>query len=431
MCERDNLSQTTAPLRAILTMLVDARAAVAQNPQNAQPTLADVHTRVQHSFNQVTKRLKPIYNRLGKYSKALDKVSKLHSRLLEALVADKVTLLQQFLPGKEDDSRSNEHVEALSLDSALLNRAIALHLFRQGYIAVAETFLEESGAHAPRQPYIAEAPTPPPSDEWHDAVAQIAFDWPWLHAQFTDLYRILHAMEHARDLQPAIAWTAQNAALLDARGSDLAFNLRRMQFVTTFLEVCATDKSEAGLDGPLRAWAFAREAFRAFQPRYRRQIEMLFGAVAFYPNITESPYQTEFESGPLVSDMPRQFAREFCSAMGLCADAPLCTAVTAGTVAMPALTRLQKLLSEGLGSWSSTRNEQPIEIDLPESFRFHPIIVCPVSKDQTTSENPPMMLPCGHVLARNSLERISSGAKFKCPYCPRDSHPRDARRMYL
>lgn len=42
-----------------------------------------------------------------------------------------------------------------------------------------------------------------------------------------------------------------------------------------------------------------------------------------------------------------------------------------------------------------------------------------------------MMLPCGHVIAQESLERLSKGTRFKCPYCPTESHPREARRVRL
>jgi hypothetical protein len=57
--------------------------------------------------------------------------------------------------------------------------------------------------------------------------------------------------------------------------------------------------------------------------------------------------------------------------------------------------------------------------------------VCPVSKEQTTDANPPMMMPCGHVIAHESLEKLSKGGRFKCPYCPSESHIRDARKVVL
>ena len=32
-----------------------------------------------------------------------------------------------------------------------------------------------------------------------------------------------------------------------------------------------------------------------------------------------------------------------------------------------------------------------------KEFTYYSVFTCPVSKDQSTPENPPMMLPCGHV----------------------------------
>ena len=72
-----------------------------------------------------------------------------------------------------------------------------------------------------------------------------------------------------------------------------------------------------------------------------------------------------------------------------------------------------------------------VEIPLPPSYHFHSIFVCPVSKEQATEENPPMMLPCYHVIADESLLRLSKGSRFKCPYCPGESHAKDAKRVFL
>ena len=86
------------------------------------------------------------------------------------------------------------------------------------------------------------------------------------------------------------------------------------------------------------------------------------------------------------------------------------------------------IISSHLGT---TRRYPKVEIPLPPSYLFHSIFVCPVSKEQTTDENPPMMMPCGHVIANDSLQRLSKGGKFKCPYCPSESHARDARKVIL
>ena len=105
-------------------------------------------------------------------------------------------------------------------------------------------------------------------------------------------------------------------------------------------------------------------------------------------------------------------------------------AATAGAIALPTLQKLQTIMQQKRTEWT-TENELPVEIPLPPAYQFHSIFVCPVSKEQTTDLNPPMMMPCGHVVALESLQRLSKGTRFKCPYCPGESHPRDAKKVVL
>ncbi|KAJ3224625.1 hypothetical protein HK099_008170 [Clydaea vesicula] len=86
-------------------------------------------------------------------------------------------------------------------------------------------------------------------------------------------------------------------------------------------------------------------------------------------------------------------------------------------------------LSKGL-EWSAA-GELPVEIPLLNSQRYHSIFSCPVTKEQGSEENPPMMINCGHVVAKESLNRLSKGpSKFKCPYCPIESTASQAMRGY-
>jgi len=48
-----------------------------------------------------------------------------------------------------------------------------------------------------------------------------------------------------------------------------------------------------------------------------------------------------------------------------------------------------------------------VEIPLEPEYRFHSVFTCPVSKDQATEQNPPMVLQCGHVLVRESLTKLT------------------------
>lgn len=48
-----------------------------------------------------------------------------------------------------------------------------------------------------------------------------------------------------------------------------------------------------------------------------------------------------------------------------------------------------------------------IEIPLSVEKRYHSVFACPVSKEQSTEANPPMMMNCGHVITKDSLQKLS------------------------
>jgi hypothetical protein len=141
-----------------------------------------------------------------------------------------------------------------------------------------------------------------------------------------------------------------------------------------------------------------------------RETSSLLGSLAFAPALTSSPYKSVFFNQDAWEHAASSFIREFCAMLGLSEKSPLYTAATAGAIALPVLEKLERVMGEVGGQWTSV-NELPVEIPLPHSYLFHSIFVCPVSKEQGTDANPPMMLPCGHVIAKESLEKISRGNK--------------------
>jgi len=73
------------------------------------------------------------------------------------------------------------------------------------------------------------------------------------------------------------------------------------------------------------------------------------------------------------------------------------------------------------------------ELELGSEFVFHSVFACPVSREQSTSENPPMLLPCGHVLCKQSLQKIAKSPvrAFKCPYCPVEATLNSCRAIFF
>ncbi|CAI5478892.1 unnamed protein product [Closterium sp. Yama58-4] len=181
-----------------------------------------------------------------------------------------------------------------------------------------------------------------------------------------------------------------------------------------------------------------------------------------------------------------RFTAHYCSVECLeSAESPLTVVVAAGGEALPMLTKLAALLnhSSGIGSGggsnrvggssttaattptAATSNitapgtsagagagaggggggtgssrraardwqgmeQLPVEIELPRAFHFHSIFACPVSREPASyPDNPPVLLPCGHVVCRASVLKLAKGATrpFKCPYCPLETTPLDCR----
>lgn len=401
--KRSKSSATLDSTQAIIDALQKARDAIASEPTSASVTLAKLHNPVKSSFEAINTGLKEIHGGHNKYSKVLDKLFK-----------------DKPLPSNE--------IDALSPHPALVNRAIYLHLLREGLFDVAMTLNEESAAtsnffYANTTANIGDGSKAVPLgiDETESTRMQ---------EQFTTMYHVLSELRKNHNLQPAISWAREHTKTLEIRGSNLEFELCRLQFVKLFLSDDAADGEQTHVDGPQCALHYAREELQAFSGRYLLELRQLAGAMAFCSNLEESPYRSIFDNHTAWDEVAASFTREFCALMELSAESPLYIAATAGAIALPTLLKLQNIMQQKRTEWT-TENELPVEIPLPPSYQFHSIFVCPVSKEQTTDQNPPMMMPCGHVIAQESLLRLSKGAKFKCPYCPGESHPREAKKVFL
>lgn len=107
-------------------------------------------------------------------------------------------------------------------------------------------------------------------------------------------------------------------------------------------------------------------------------------------------------------------------------------AAAAGSAALPTLLKMAAVMA-AQGQDFRTGEQLPMELELGREFVFHSVFACPVSREQSTPENPPMLLPCGHALAKQSLLKIAknSGRPFKCPYCPMEATPGVCRHIFF
>ena len=337
----------------------------------------------------------------------------------------------------------------------LINRAIAMHLLREGQFSVASTFLHEQQQHGElggeklaserklRSSYTdADGDDSMRRDSYDDMIshyqrdgeADVGADIEKLHSEdlqdkFSEMYSILSQLKQ-RNLTPAILWARLNNLRLGASGSNLEFELSKLQFVWLFKGPSVNGLPDDLNNGQMGALNYARRHFGRFQSRHIKEIQQLCCAMVYAPNLEASPYRHIFEIDSAFDDVAASFTREFCSLLGLSAESPLYVAVTAGSIALPRLLKYTTYMREKKTEWT-TENELAFETPLPPAMIYHPIFVCPVSKEQTTDQNPPMMLLCGHVICRDSLHNIAKGSRYKCPYCPTEGHLRDAVKITL
>ena len=319
---------------------------------------------------------------------------------------------------------------------ALINRAISMHLLREGQFSVASTFLHEGLDHLPPIDDMTK-PTSHTDEDGDDdmqgddaeGTETEALSSGGLQDRFSEMYKILSELK-ARNLLPAIKWAHEHSLQLEAKGSNLEFELSKLQYVWLFKGPAVNglpDDSNNGLAGALQ---YARRDLARFQARNLREVEQLCCAMIYASNLEQSPYRHVFEIKTAFEDVAMSFTREFCSLLGLSAESPLYLAVTAGAIALPRLIKYAAYTKNKKTEWTS-ENELAFETPLPPSMIYHPIFVCPVSKEQVTETNPAMMLPCGHVICNDSLRNIAKGQRYKCPYCPLEGHMKDATRINL
>ena len=382
----------------------------------------------------------PIRQNLDTLNSHIRNVHKAQKDFERALKAAFQKLLGN-LPTAHDPMASHE---------ALINRAIAMHLLREGQFGVASTFINEAQSQAQQTPdstghqssSTAGAPTlaPPPAPLSRsvtptDEIITDA-DMPtdlaaWqsnaLQSSFADMYSILASLK-AHDLLPAITWARTNCTELEARGSNLEFELCKLQYIWLFKGPAFNglpDTPENGIQGARR---YALENFARFRHRHLKEIQKLSSALLYATNLNASPYRPMFDIAQAFEEVAASFTREFCSLLGLSAESPLYIAATAGALALP---QLVKFTAKTKGTEWTTTNELAFSTPLPRSMMYHSIFVCPVAKGQTTEDNPPVMLPCGHVLSRVTVQKLARGHKYKCPYCPSEGLVKDAKEIIL
>ncbi|GAB4815761.1 hypothetical protein N2152v2_002807 [Parachlorella kessleri] len=317
----------------------------------------------------------------------------------------------------------------VELDKEALNQVVAEHLYHEGQFEIGDCFVREAGlvqGEQLKRPYAS----------MHAVLEQ---------GQQRGLNLAL-AWIHQRDLGPALEWVREHRHQLGGgRPSAFEFSLHQLAFLQALQD-----------RGQNAALAYARAHFPPFQHTHLAQIQRLMGALCFAgrgagvgtgplqqavkqpARLSSGPYAHLFNLEDLWGAVARDFVRQSCALLGQAQDSPLLVTVAAGSAALPTLLKLASVVAlaaptaaelaaggAGAGGEGEEAPSLPVEIPLGREFVFHSIFACPVSREQSSAGNPPWMLPCGHVICKQSVLKIAKAATrpFKCPYCPQEATP--------
>ncbi|KAL1534437.1 protein RMD5 [Salvia divinorum] len=265
----------------------------------------------------------------------------------------------------------------VDFDRHLMNQIIIRHFYSEDLSGIVDCLVKEAGEPEATSPRL----------------------------QCQEIHHILEALK-SRDLGPASKWISANRERLRESGSDLELKLHKMQFVDLL-------QGKGGAD----ALKYARTYLAPLASRHMNVIQRLICSMLWAERLDRSPYADLADPSNW-----RSFGEEVVLAFrrlsGQSARDPLSMALAAGMEGLPTLLKLVDVMAANKQEWEAMK-QLPVPLELGREFHFHSTFVCPVSRDQGSEENPPMLLPCGHVLCQQSIDKLSKAGTrdFKCPYC--------------
>ncbi|GAA6006841.1 hypothetical protein JCM10207_009112 [Rhodosporidiobolus poonsookiae] len=387
----------------------------------------------------------------------------LHPSIAALMPPSSSSLTSSSFPSSSAASSTTPFSSPTSL--AALHSSIALHLARLGAFDSLATFLAESGTAPPAE--LVDADTGALGGEVLDGLRE-------LHGLVEEIRagQVGSAIEwlEGRKAGEAVEERETGKGGVDDDG-ELEWLLRREEFIRLVLSSSSSDAPSDATDPPAvapddamdtdsaapslssstaalkpptahpsahRALSYGGSHFRRLlTPQRSSDICALLTAPLYLPlpRLLASPYGGLF--APYLPPCPaamgvtpaptaalvEAFAAAYLGALGLPQDSPLAVVTdVGGNGALAKIMKVRQVMKEKKTEWTAV-GELPVEIPLPVRYRYHSVFACPVSKEQSTAQNPPMLLPCGHVIARESAVRLARGTPtLKCPYCPIVSH---------
>ncbi|OAV98044.1 hypothetical protein PTTG_01234 [Puccinia triticina 1-1 BBBD Race 1] len=420
---------------------------------------------------------KELYSLTSKWQKMIEK--RFNQTVLPLLGTN-------LVPGHQNETPKPKQPFISQSAQQALNRVIIDHLLRQGRFETAQLFAQE--AQATSSAHVLEACQElfRINDSLKAGDLDPALEWAarnrdWLEARESPLEFDLHRSRFVRLLtQPAFDHRSMNAASdKDAKDKievevELGSKIAGDQKMESSSTDSAVDHPNPQTEVPIIiepqasklepeddqypeeytksrqiALEYAQQHFPKFFPRRWDEAVRLTASSLYTPfsRLKQSPYSEFYRSAEnagvgdnydcselwLHADhLVPLFTKEFYARLDWSKELPLTVATELGSGgALAKIAKVRSVMKEKRTEWSQA-DELPVEIPLPMEFRFHSVFACPVSKEQSTDANPPMMMPCGHVIAKESMQKLAKGGgTVKCPYCPSSSSMSSAVQVYF
>lgn len=281
----------------------------------------------------------------------------------------------------------------LEMDQKLICQLVAEYLYQDGQIEAADAFCKE---------------------------ANLSFSKKF-RTCFVELHDMLRALRD-KDIAPALKWARKHRRELRNLQIDLEFELVKLNYLNTL------EQSPNVMD----AVKYASEELSCFHDTHAKDVGRLLSCVLFKDRLPASPYKDLFHSRRW-EDAREALVRACCRLRRVPHRPYLQTCLVAGVPALPAIRKLVSVMDNSVNEWTKME-ELPVEIPIEEQYRFHSVFCCPVSKEESTPENPPMLLKCGHVICKSCVKKISSNftrRRFKCPTCPMEQLESETRELFF
>ncbi|KAK6156740.1 hypothetical protein DH2020_010988 [Rehmannia glutinosa] len=240
-----------------------------------------------------------------------------------------------------------------------------------------------------------------------------------LRMQFQEIHQILNAIK-SKNLEPALNWVSANRERLKESDGDIELKLHKLHFIHILQNQNRAD-----------ALKYAKTYLSPLASHHMNVIQKLMGSLLWAGKLDRSPYADLVD--PIHWEkLAEELMCAFYDFLGQPLRDPLHVAVDAGVEGLPTMLKLVNVMAARKQEWQAMK-QLPVPVELGKEFQFHSVFVCPVNRDLGSEENPPMLLPCGHVLCKQAINKLSKGStrSFKCPYCPLDASVAACKQLYF